>query len=79
MKIIGYKRNDFTSKEGAVITGMNLYLAYPVAGPEAEGMVAERIDVSDGKLAKCGYKPRVGDEVTVVYNRYGKPEAITKV
>ena len=79
MKLIGFKRNDFNTKEGVPITGYNLYLTYPVTGPEAEGMVAERIYVSDGKLAKCGYKPRVGDEVAVVYNRYGKPEAITKV
>lgn len=78
MKIIGYKRNNFTTREGTVINGINIYLTYPVTGTDAEGMVAERIYMSDGKLAKCSYKPRIGDEVTVVYNRYGKPEAIAK-
>lgn len=79
MKLIGYKRNNFMTKEGKTVTGLNLYLAYPVTGPDAEGMTAERVYMSDAKLAKCGYKPRVNDEVTVLYNRYGKAEAISKI
>lgn len=78
MKVIGYKRNNFQTKEGNTVTGLNLYLAAPVSGPDAEGLTAERIYMSDAKLAKCGYKPRVNDEVTVLYNRFGKPESIIK-
>ena len=35
MKLIGFKRNDFSTKEGTTITGYSLYLAYPATGPEA--------------------------------------------
>lgn len=79
MKVIGFKRNDFTTKEGATVTGLNLYLAHPVTGSDADGMVAERVYMSDAKPARCGYKPKVADEVSVLYNRYGKPESISKI
>lgn len=32
MKLIGFKRNDFTTREGVTITGYNLYLTYPATG-----------------------------------------------
>ena len=54
MKLIGFKRNDFSTKEGTTITGYSLYLAYPATGPEAQGVVAEHIYMTDAKLAKCG-------------------------
>ena len=80
MLCVGYKKSSFTPKgENTAITGYNIYLTYPVTGPDGEGVVADRVYMTEAKLAKCGYKPKVGDEVAVVYNRYGKPEAITKV
>lgn len=79
MKLIGYKRSDFTSKEGTIITGYSIYLSYPAMGPEAQGMETEHIYMTDAKLAKCGLdasKLKVGAEVTVQYNRFGKPDAL---
>lgn len=79
MKVIGYKRSDFVTKDGVSVTGLNIYMTYPATGTDAEGVVAERVYVSDAKLAKSGYKPRIGDEVNIMYNRFGKPETISKV
>ena len=79
MKVIGYKRSDFVTKDGVSVTGLNIYMTYPATGTDAEGVVAERVYVSDAKLAKSGYKPRIGDEVNSMYNRFGKPETISKV
>lgn len=79
MKVTGFKRADFTSKEGAPITGYNLYLSYPISGEDADGSAFERYYMTDAKLAKCGYTPRVGDEVNVSFNRYGKPDFITVI
>ena len=79
MKLIGYRRKDFTTKEGVTITGYNLYLTYPATGPEAQGMMAESIYMTDTKLARCGLdagKFKLGSEVTVQYNRYGKPDTL---
>lgn len=80
MKLEGYKRSNFTAKEsGSLVTGYNLYLSYPVTGEDACGIAFERIYMSDSKLAKCGYKPHVGDEVNVTYNRFGKVDFIFPV
>ena len=57
MKVIGFKRADFMSKEGAPITGYNLYLSYPITGEDADGSACERYYMTDAKLARSGYKP----------------------
>ena len=79
MKIIGYKRSDFTPPEGSLVTGYNVYFTYPATGEDAGGVICERIYFSDAKLAKSGYKLHVGDEVRISYNRYGKPDTIVVV
>jgi len=79
MKLIGYRRNNFQTQEGNTVTGYNLYLAYPATGDDAAGLVAERIYMTDDKLAKSGYVPHEGDEVEIAYNRYGKPSNIRAV
>lgn len=79
MKVIGFKRADFMSKEGAPITGYNLYLSYPITSEDADGSACERYYMTDAKLARSGYKPHVGDEVNVSFNRFGKPDIITVI
>ena len=79
MKLIGYRRNNFQTQEGNTVTGYNLYLAYPATGDDAAGLVAERIYMTDDKLAKSGYVPHEGDEVEIAYNSYGKPSNIRAV
>lgn len=76
MRIEGYKRSNFQSKEGNTITGINLYVSYPLTAPDSEGIACERFYFSDAKLEQCGYFPHLGDEVEIQYNRYGKPAAI---
>ena len=44
-----------------------------------EGEACECVYMTDDKLARCGYVPKVGDEVNVSYNRYRKPDNITRI
>lgn len=76
MNIQGFKRCNFTTKEGSVVTGYNLYLSYPLSGEDADGIACDKVYMTDDKLAKCGYTPQVGDEVTLTYNKFGKAAAI---
>ena len=41
MKIIGYSRNDFMSKEGRSITGCRIYLATEVDAGKGEGVMVK--------------------------------------
>lgn len=76
MKIVGMKKSNFTTKEGTLIEGYNVYLEYELTGEGATGMGCERVYLTQAKLDKCGFQPEVGDTVELTYNRFGKVAAI---
>lgn len=77
MQIIGYKRCDFKTADGKLITGYNFYLGYQLHGDDADGMATlQKVYFSDQKLDKCGYTPCVGDIVEITYNNFKKPLVI---
>lgn len=76
MEIIGIRPSSFIGEDKTEISGKNIYLTYPLE--KGEGLGSERIFVTDAKLNKWDYKPKVGDKVTVSYNRYGKCDGMSK-
>lgn len=69
MELVGYKRSAFTAKDtGERIVGYNLFLVEQQQ--DVEGVATERVFLSDKKMG--GYVPRVGDQLEIIYNRYGK-------
>lgn len=76
MKIIGIKPSSFAGDGKSQISGRNIYLTYPLE--KREGFGSERIFVTDAKLNKWTYQPKVGDEANVSYNRYGKCDGMVK-
>lgn len=77
MKIIGIRPSSFKGDKGEDITGKNIYLTYPL--DKGTGLGAERIFVTDAKAADWPYKPAVGDEVKITYNRFGRCDSMEKV
>lgn len=77
MKIIGIRPSSFTGTDGKTVSGQNIYLTYPLEN--GEGCGAERVFVTRDKLERWPYYPKVGDEVEVVYNRYGKCQEIVQL
>ncbi len=75
MKIIGIRPSSFTGEDKSQISGRNIYLTFPLE--KGEGLGAERIFLTDAKLNKWTYQPKVGDEVNVSYNRYGRCDGMT--
>ncbi len=75
MKIIGIKPTQFKGNSGEEISGKNIYVTYPLE--KGEGVGAERIFLTDAKLNEWTYKPKVGDEVNVSYNRYGRCDGMS--
>ncbi len=65
MKIIGIRPTQFKGNSGDDVTGKNIYVTYPLE--KGEGLGAERIFLTDTKLNKQEYQPKVGDEVNVSY------------
>ena len=75
-KIIGIRPSTFTGNDGKAVSGRNIYLMYPLE--KGEGSGADRVFITDSKLANWPYKPTVGDEVNLEYNRYGKCSGMSK-
>ena len=70
MKVIGFRKSSFKGNDGSEVSGINLYLTEPA--DKGEGLSCERVYVLDKYLNACGYVPKLGDEVRLEYNRYGK-------
>lgn len=68
--IIGIRPSSFKGDNGETVSGVNIYYTYPL--DNGTGLGAERVFMTDAKLAGCGYQPLPGDEVQVEYNRFGR-------
>lgn len=81
MKIVGYRRNDFTTNDGKQITGCNVYIATEIDPRNGSGMSVERTYLSDSKLAREGIdlSAILNHEIKVYYNRYGRVDSIVVV
>lgn len=77
MKIIGIRPSSFTGTDGQQVNGLNIYMTGPL--DKGEGLEALRVFVTSDKVSAWPYRPHVGDEVEVVYNRYGKCQEIVQL
>lgn len=77
MKIIGIRPSSFKGDKGETISGMSVYMTYPL--DKGEGLGSERVFLTDAKVFGWTYKPKVGDEVRLEYNRYGRCDGMEKV
>lgn len=69
-KIIGIRSSSFKGNDGTEVQGTNFYFTYPL--DKGEGCGADRAYLTASRLSQLGYVPKVGDEVEVIYNRFGK-------
>lgn len=76
MVIIGIRPSSFKGDDGTQVIGQNIYMTYSLDRGEGDG--AERVFVTNERLAQWPYRPTVGDEVDVIYNRYGKCQEIVQ-
>ena len=78
MKLIGFRKADFVSKEGVPVTGYNVYIATEIDPRRGGGVSVERDYLSDAKLSREGLTlvALLGHDIKVYYNRYGKIDSI---
>ena len=71
MKVIGYSEHSFTAKDtGALIEGMYIFVTFE--NSRTTGSACDRFFVSRKRLDECDYSPCLGDNIELLYNRYGK-------
>lgn len=72
IKIVGVRDASFTGNDGKQINGTSYF--YTMEDEKTEGLMAGKLFISSDNLAGCTVQPQVGQEVQVVYNRFGKAE-----
>ncbi len=72
--LVGIRPSSFKGDRGETISGRNICPVYPLEKSEGQG--TGRVFLTDDRLLRCGYSPKVGDDVRVEYNRFGKPAGI---
>lgn len=77
VSIVGYRDVSFTDDSGKQVNGRSYY--YIATADGVVGVTAGKMFVSANSLKDMKYKPAVGDEVYVFYNRYGKPYRFQKI
>lgn len=73
MMLVGYKNSSFKGSDGTMVSGTTLYLLEEER-PDVKGNAVDRVFVTQKKLGD--YVPEIGDDVTLVYNRWGKVAAV---
>lgn len=75
MKVIGIRKLDFTGNDGKPVKGTQFFLSESLEAP-AEGVSTEKVFLKPDALAQMSYIPKMGDNVEVRYNKYGKASAL---
>ncbi len=76
VKIVKISDASFTGGDGAVVSGLHLYVV-PV--DSRSGAQPERIFLSADRLLEMGYEPKEGDTVYVFRNGNGRVIDLLKV
>lgn len=68
--IVGVQMKSFNTKDGKIITGYNVWYTYDRTG--VDGVVSDRVFVSDRVCNRSNFTPHVGDVVRAfTYSRFG--------
>ena len=70
--VAGWRRVDFTGQDKKVVRGRTYYLSKLIAANQGEGVEFDKAFFSDERLAAMSYQPAIGDQVEVLYNRFGR-------
>ncbi|MEE0558436.1 MAG: hypothetical protein UC361_03275 [Bulleidia sp.] len=73
MRCVGYRRSQFTTKDGKEISGYNIFTEQTIT-ENGKGMQTDKFYLSDAKIRSFGLDldNLVGEEIIISYNRWGK-------
>ena len=79
-KVIGTAPLSFKGKDGSLVEGTTIYTSSPLDPAKGgSGCSAEKFFLSKTRLASLDFVPKVGDEVEILFNRFGKVATVRKV
>lgn len=73
-KVIGFRKVSFKdNKTNCQVEGYSLFLVRPGTGENMTGDEAQKLFISSEYVE---YTPYLGDEIALIYNKYGKISSI---
>ena len=73
VKVLGIQPTSFTAKDtGKVVTGIYLHVGQDIPAEKGRGVSVERLFVSSAKLETLSFELAVGQQIDLLYNRWGK-------
>ena len=75
-KIVGTQNTSFTGKDGTQVEGKTIHTTEPSDPKRGKGEAGEKIFLSASKVAELDFTPEVGDEIEVLYNKFGKVQTL---
>lgn len=73
VKIVGIVRTSFQPKDSATtIEGLTIHTTEPIARDRGEGVVTDHFFLTMDKLKSLQFTPAVGQEIEVLYTKWGK-------
>lgn len=73
--VVGYRKVDFTGKDGQQVKGTSLFCSTNIT-ENGSGIATEKFWLTPKLLDDTGYTPAVGDEIDISFNKYGKVDFI---
>lgn len=80
MRVVGYRKSDFTAKDGTAVKGYNIYLEDDIV-KGGVGKQTDKIYMSEKKIEdnNIDLDALLGKSVALAYNRWGKVAYITVI
>lgn len=76
-KVTGLRNTSFKSRDdGSTVEGKTVYLSDDIPASVGSGQSTERYFLSQAKLDSFGFALKVGMDVRVLFNRFGKVATI---
>lgn len=77
MQVVGKRPIKFNGQDGNPVSGTYLYTLCD--DNYTEGKKSDKLFISDNLKSRLSYFPKVGDEICVDFNRWGKVSDITQM
>lgn len=75
MRVVGFRNADFVGKDGRSVSGVSVFVSRPIT-QGGGGEAVEKVFLNRRLLDEFNYRPEVGDEIELLYDRFAKVKEI---
>ena len=77
--IVGIESIEFKTKDGETITGSRIHMTEDIPAGRGMGKTVDSFFLSTARLAQLDFMPAVGQNIEVLYSKFGKLKTVRLV